>query len=72
MIRKFFSPTISPLSKFSTTSNTEEVPERMSEDETALLSKHKTSSHDNSLEELSRKAYQVSYENLLNPYLEQI
>ena len=67
MIRKFFSPTISPLSKISTISNTEEVPERMSEDKTTLLSKHKTTSHDNSLEELSRKAYQVSYENQINP-----
>ena len=66
MIRKFFSPTIPPLSKFSTTSKTEEVPERISEDENTLLSKHKTTSHDNSLEELSRKAYQVSYENQIN------
>ena len=67
MIRKFFSPTISPLSKFSTTSNTEQLPERMSEDDTTLLSKYKTTSHDNSIEELSRKAYQVSYENQINP-----
>ena len=61
MIRKFFSPTISPLSKFSTTSITEEVPERMSEDETTLLSKHKSTSYDNSFDELSRKTSQVSY-----------
>ena len=61
MIRKFFSPTISPLSKFSATSITERVPERIRDDEINLLSKHKIVSKDDSLEELSGQMFQVLY-----------
>ena len=61
MIRKFFSPTISPLSIHSTIHPEEGVPDTISDDKTKSVSKHKDIVNDDALEKLSGQMYEVSY-----------
>ena len=60
MIRKFFSPTISPLSIPSTIHFEEGVPDKISDDKTKSISKHKDIVNDDALEKLSGQMYEVS------------
>ena len=60
MIRKFFSPTISPLS-IPSTIHLEGVPDTIGDDKTESVSKHKDIVNDGALERLSGQMYEVSY-----------
>ena len=61
MIRKFFSPTISPLSIPSTIHLEEGVPDIISDDKTKSVSKHKDILNNDALEKLSGQMYEVGY-----------
>ena len=60
MIRKFFSPTISPLSIPSTIHLEEGVPDTISDDKTKSVSKLKDVVNNDALEKLSGQMYEVS------------
>ena len=61
MIRKFYSPTLPPLSIPSTIHYNEGVPDTISDDKSKSVSKHKDIINDDALEKLSGQMYEVSY-----------